>query len=158
MIFNTLDGIVQNLSYGLLQFPIHNRNMESSSEKPLGYIKRISSESRGKSDKFYSTYSSYNTTYEFEWDLILNDTELELLLSIIYSNYEDIKTVLRSSVRLYNPIVAIDKLILFDEKIKDPVTGNYEYYSISISEVGDITDYSATINKLTLKSYGVRVI
>lgn len=157
MLFNTTDGIVQYFTYGDVEFPIHNRNLESSEQIPLGYLKKISNSSMGRVENNNTVYSQSSIMYDMEWNFMFSAEELEDFFSLLTVNMNDISSALKNSVRIYSPTQPRDKFILKDNKVKDFFTRDYEHYYLSITEIGEITHYSLGINKINIKGVGERV-
>lgn len=137
---NSKDEIVQYIKFGVLELPIHNRNIVEEDSDSLGYEKKIKSENLVSNDEYGHINSKLASdgNYELSWKLLLDDDEILKLFEIVSSHEISIRAKKKSSYYLYDSssvMPPVESIILEDNRLRDWYTGSYEKYRINIGSL-----------------------
>lgn len=152
--YNLDDEVVQKFKFGLLELPIHNRNILADDEK-LGYEKRVKNDwlvSSGELGELQDSFSK--KVYELSWKLLFSTEEIQLFFELINLYNSTIKLAVRSSFDLRSSSslaeLSTSKLILEDNRIKDYFTNEYCSYIINFTEVKEISFFNNGLFRIEL--------
>ena len=152
--FNFLDEVVQKLLFNGLELEIKNRNIISEEAEDFGFKKKIKDSYLPERDMTGGIFDKFQQQkYEMSWTLLLSIEQLTTFFQILSAYKDKNSRMQEESYYFYTGSASYtnSQLILEDNRIKDYFTGNYESYSISITNIEELILFNAEKETYKLK-------